>query len=240
MRNSVAIAITALASAGVHAATPLELHFNPRPPYQYMGAHGLDGLVGAPAAKALAAARIPFEVKETPAKRQLALLQANEVQACMVGWLKMPGRDKMGKFSAPVSQDQRPAAVTRAGNTDMRNEASLREIMSNKKYRLLRKEGFSYGPRIDAAIAHYQRDAATTTGETRQMLEMVRHQHADYFIVPQEEAAEVIARSGYPASDFRYVYFSDVPNGYQRHLWCTRAVPDDTMRRIDAALASQR
>lgn len=239
MRHTVACAISVLACAASHAA-PLELHYNPRPPYQYMGPHGLEGLVGGTAVQALQAAHIPFEVRETPAKRQLALLQANEGPACMVGWLKLPSREKLGKFSAPVSQDQRPAAITWAGNRAMPDEGTLRQTMSNKKLRLLLKEGFSYGPRIDAAIAHYQRDAATTTGETRQMLEMVRHRHADYFFVPREEADEVIARSGYPASDFRYVYFSDVPTGYQRHLWCTRAVPDDTLRRIDAALAKQR
>jgi hypothetical protein len=35
---------------------------------------------------------------------------------------------------------------------------------------------------------------------------------------------------------FSAVIYTDTPRGSQRRLWCTRAVPDEMMQRLDAAL----
>ncbi|NGZ86912.1 ABC transporter substrate-binding protein [Duganella aceris] len=229
------------AGSAFAAEPPLVLHFNDRPPLHYLTPQGeLTGFVARPAMAALSAAGIPYVIRTTPAKRQLALLKANLEAGCMLSWLKAPGRERTGKFTDVVYQDKRPFALTWAGNKSMENEEPLKDSVSNPRLRLLVKDGFSYGPQIDRALARYKAQPSTTTGEAGQMLEMLYRRRADYFFITEEEMDTVLKSSGYPASAFKRIYFSDVSKGYDRHLWCTMSVPDDVIKRFNSALAKQR
>jgi len=234
-------ALVFAAGGAVAAEPPLVLHFNDRPPLHYLTPQGtLTGYVATPAMEALGAAGIPYVIQTTPAKRQLVLLKANQEAGCMLSWMKAPGRERTGKFSDMVYQDKRPFALTWAGNSGMENEAPLKDSIANPRLRLLVKDGFSYGPQIDRALARYKAQPSTTTGEAGQMLEMLFHRRIDYFFITEEEFDTVIKSSGHPASAFKRIYFSDVAKGYDRHLWCTLAVPDDVIKRFNSALAKQR
>jgi hypothetical protein len=243
-------ALAALAATGIGAgaaeqpsAAPLIVHYNLRPPLHYATPQGaLTGFAAKPVIDALTAAGIPYEIRQTPAKRQLALLhqQGPQEPACMMSWLEAPGRERYGKFSAVIYQDKRPFALTWAGNKDMENEEPLKDTLSNPRLRLLVKEGFSYGPAIDRALIRHKTASTSTTGEARQMLEMLQRRRIDYFFITEEEADDAFAATGYAASGFKRIYFSDMTQGYDRHLWCTKTVPDDTLKRFNAALAKQR
>ena len=236
-----ALILTAGSAAAAAAEAPLVLHFNERPPLHYFTPQRtLTGFVARPALDALDAAGIAYVIRQTPAKRQLVLLQANQEAGCMLSWFKTSGRERSGKFSEVVYQDKRPFALTWAGNSGMENEAPIKDTIANPRLRLLVKEGFSYGPQIDRALTLNKARPSTTTGEAAQMLDMLYHRRADYFFITEEEADTLIKSSRYPANAFKRIYFSDIAKGYDRHLWCTLATPDDVIKRFNSALAKQR
>jgi hypothetical protein len=99
--------MTLVAPAPALAAEPLAIHYNERPPYHYTryGVPQGDGINKLSAA--LAAARIPYQLRSTPAKQQLVLLKANLQPACMLAWVGLPGRERAGKLSEIVYEDRR-------------------------------------------------------------------------------------------------------------------------------------
>lgn len=223
------------------AEAPLIIHFNDRPPLHYLTPQGkLAGFVAAPALAALNAAAIPYTLRQTPAKYQLTQLQANQEPACMMSWTDAPGRDRLGKFTETVYRDGRPLALTWAGNKAMDNEEPLRQTLSNPTLRLLVKEGASYGPAIDRALIRYKTASTATTGDTRQMLDLLRQHRIDYFFITEQEADDALKASGHPAADFKRIYFSDLTRGEDRRLWCSRITPDEVIGRLNAALLKQR
>ena len=96
-----ALAALVLAMAGGAAAgQTLIVHYSERAGVHYTTQQGqLAGDAAKPVTEALTAAGIAYEIRRTPAKRQLVLLKENREPACMMSWVDMPGRDRKGKMS---------------------------------------------------------------------------------------------------------------------------------------------
>lgn len=222
-------------------ALPLTLHFSQSPPLQYADSRGvLTGHVAKPAIAALKAAGIPFQVRLTPAKMQLVLMQDGQEQACMLGWLQTPERERTGKFSEVVYEDKRPFALTWSGNTAMHDEEPLKDTLTDKNLRAVVTRGASYGVAIDRGLLRYKTTTIPTTADTQQLLDMLRRHSIDYFFITEEELEEAVKVSGYPASHYKRIYFSDLYKGYERRLWCSKSVPDETFKRLNAAIVRLR
>ncbi|WP_343728294.1 hypothetical protein [Duganella sp.] len=95
------------------AVAPLIVHYNERPPHHYTERGMAQGPAIARVTGALAAARIPYRLRSTPAKQQLIILQKNAAPACMLAWVDLPGRDGKGKLSEKI-YDERRLWCTRA------------------------------------------------------------------------------------------------------------------------------
>jgi ABC-type amino acid transport substrate-binding protein len=223
------------------AAEPLVLHYIQSPPLHYADSQGvLTGFAAKPAIAALTAAGIPYEVRQTLAKNQMALLKANEQPACMLSWLQTPERERIGKFTEVIYEDKRPFALTWAGNPAMYNEEDLKDTLTDKRLRVMVQKGVSYGMQIDRALIRYKTQTISTTASAVQLLEMLRQRRIDYFFISYDEAEEAIKASGTPAASYKRIYFSDLYKGYERRLWCSKAVPDDMFKRLNAAIVGQR
>ena len=97
--KALAALVMAMAGGAVAGQT-LVVHYSERRPVHYTTPQGqLAGQAASPVTDALAAAGIAYEIRRTPAKRQLVLLKENREPACMMSWVAMPGRDSRGKFS---------------------------------------------------------------------------------------------------------------------------------------------
>lgn len=241
-KAGIAIGIGACLAAGAAQAAeaPLILHYSASPPLHYADTQGkLTGFAAKPAMDALNAAGIPFQIRQTPAKQQIVQLQENKEAACMLSWLQTPERERIGNFTEVVYEDKRPFALTWAGNPAMHNEEPLKDTLTDKRLRLLVRDGTAYGVQIDRALLRYKVVANRSNADAVQMLGMLARHQADYFFITDEEAAEAIKNSGYAASSFQRIYFSDLYKGHERRMWCSKAVPDDVMRRLNAALLRQ-
>lgn len=221
----------------VHAEDTIILRYNERPPFQVTLPDGsLGGRLGAPTLRAFRDAGISVETRVTPAKRQTALLVANQEMSCMLGWAVTPERLVQGKFSAVIYQAQRLVGVARADAAGLQDGMPLSGALQNRDLRLLLKEGYRYSTAIGAALEQYRPPLLHTTGEAETMLRMLLLGRADYTLMSQEEAEYVIAHEKLPRRELKYVLFSDLGAPFDRRVWCTHSVPDALMVRLDAAI----
>ena len=58
----------------------------------------------------------------------------------------------------------------------------------------------------------------------------------DYFFIAPEEADELIRSSGLPQKSFKYVTFSNMPEGEKRFLMCSKRVDDTLIDTLNAAI----
>ncbi|HLD66064.1 MAG TPA: transporter substrate-binding domain-containing protein [Pseudomonas sp.] len=216
----------------------ITLHYNERAPYLQTLANGdIAGLTATPAEQALRRAGIPFKWEKTPSNRQIQLLERNTNADCMVGWFKNPQRELIGNFSLPLYQDKPTIGLALFSNIGIDSGNSLAQVLQNRELRLLIKSGYSYGEHIDALIHTLEPRQVKTTVENMNMLRMIALDRADYFFIAEEEASELIRQSEFQPGDFKYIHFSDSPDGGQRHLWCSKQVSQHSLNRINQAIA---
>ncbi len=224
-------------AATCRAAEPLTLFYNERPPYLVTEAGGaVSGLTATPATRALQAAGLDFVWTRTPSNRQLVLLQAGG-QRCAVGWFRTAERERHAKFSRPIYRDLPQVAVVRNGFA-LPPGLLLEQLMAMPGLRLLIKEHYSYGSRIDELIRRFHPTLISTTAENGAMMAMISAKRADLMFVAKEEAAYLAGIAATGQRRYYVVGFADLPDGEERHIICSLDVADEAMRRIDAAIAS--
>lgn len=216
----------------------ITLHYNERAPYlQTLDNGDIAGLTATPAEQALRRAGIAFKWEKTPSNRQIQILEKNASADCMVGWFKNSQRELIGNFSLPLYQDKPTIGLALFSNINIDSGSGLAQVLQNRELRLLVKDGYSYGEHIDALIDELKPRRIKTTVENINMLRMVALDRADYFFIAEEEASELIRQSEFEPGDFKYIHFSDSPDGGQRHLWCSKQVPQHSLDRINRAIA---
>lgn len=218
--------------------TTIEVIYHERPPYVITVDEGITGLSGSPTKFAFDQLGLPVTWSLTPTNRQLIILQENSGCYCSPGWFKNPDREKFARYSDPIYQDQPQIAITYADNPILQSGMTVEEALTNPDLTLGVKDGYSYGAFLDAKIAEFQPKKDVTTAENVNMLEKVHKKYNDYFFMAPEEADGLIALSTLPAADFRYVTFSDMPDGENRYIICSMRVQPEILTKLNEALAS--
>ncbi|MDP2369538.1 hypothetical protein [Rhodoferax sp.] len=232
------IGARALAQAlqGGAVAAPILVHYQERAPYSQTLADGaVQGLVATPTALAFERAGIAFRWMLTPSQRQLALIQHGTAAHCGVGWFRNPSREAVGKFSVALYRDQPLAALVRVG-AGWQPGMGFEDALASPSLRLLVKDGYSFGVRVDALIATRAVRKVTTSGEPLQLVSMLLAERADWMLVAPEEAEVILKQSPNHAKQLSLAPLNDMPAGLERHLYCSPAVPDALMARLNAAL----
>ncbi|MGE4296661.1 MAG: substrate-binding periplasmic protein [Desulfovibrionaceae bacterium] len=232
----VCLVALALPAWGEDVAVRVTMHYHPRVPYMYMTDAGMAGLTGAPAARAFEAADIPVDWVETPAPRQLMMIQANTGLDCGLGWFRNAERARFARFTVPLYQDRPAVALMRADNPRIDPALTLDGLLRDRALTLLVKSGYSYGAFLDAAIRREGPNTHEVTGDNLTMLRLIHMGRADYFFVSPEEAANLIDSAGLPQVDFRLMFLEGVPYGEKRYIMCSRQVPRQVIDKLNAVL----
>jgi len=208
-----------------------------RPPYYTRDPDGgFSGVVAERAKEALTRAGIPFSWREMEPNGHMRTVEADRGPVCAVGWFRTPDRQEFALFSRPLYQDQAQVVLTRIdGNAA--NAGTLRELMRMPDLRLGAKLGYSYGPYVDDLIVEMDPLRTTVSQDDAGLARMLIRGRFDYTIVAFEEAGAIIDSFGEAGKDLMALSLRDVPPGNTRHLACSRSVGEDTIKRIDAALA---
>lgn len=227
-----------LSSISAGEPEKIVVHYHDRRPYHLTFKDEVHGLVADPAIKAFNKAGIPFAWRETPARRQLNIIAANEDKSCAIGWFKTKERDQFALYSQPIYRNKPFVAVTRSDTALQNDSGTLEEVFYNNNHLLLVKSGYSYGAHIDDLLLKYRPWKISTTVNNRGMLQMILNNRADYLLMAEEEAIDLLFFSGIDKDKFTLVDFSDVPTGIERYIICTKKVGTATMSRLNDAITS--
>lgn len=228
--------------AGATSATtePVNLYFFERPPYvvQHAGSDEVTGLTASPAAQAFKAAGIAYRWVMMPTVRQLVTLKDDNTRpACAVGWFKNPEREQHFKFTKPIYRDHPTVGLAASDFPFYR--PTLADTLRQPGLQVLVKDGFSYGPVIDGLLAQTKVDRVVTSAESIPMIYMVSAHRAHFMFAAEEEAAFLVEQSGVPPQQLRVLHFVDLPPGERRHILCSKAVPDETIERLNKAITAE-
>ncbi len=229
--------ITSVVAAAEPVASFVTLHYLQRPPYMVESGSTLTGITGQPAYQAFKRAGIPFEVKQTPFARQLRMLEIGAGQDCMIGVFKKPERELFAKFTKPIYKDQTQVLLVDASNT--RRFAvmqTVEDLFNDKDLVFLAKLGFSYGAALDALIAKHQPQVRQTADENLQMIKAIKKKMGDYMVIAPEEAAQAVLAAGFTDQDFKQIQLKNMPQGEHRHIMCSKQVPDEVIKKLNAAI----
>ncbi|MCK5100668.1 MAG: transporter substrate-binding domain-containing protein [Desulfobacteraceae bacterium] len=215
----------------------ISIHYHERAPYQETTDTGVEGLTGTPVTLVFQKAGIHFEWVKTPSKRQLKIIKDNYGCDCSVGWFKNPDREKFARYTYYIYQDKPQIALARADNRRLKSGVSVASVLSNRELTLEVKDGYSYGSFLDAKIAQYKPAIDRTTSENVYMLKKIHEKRADYFFIAPEEADSLIESSGLVKEDFKYIIFSDMPEGEKRYIICSQKVKDEVIEKLNKTIA---
>ncbi len=214
----------------------ITVYFHERRPFYVSHNNEARGVVANPISQAFTSADIPFHWQETPAKRQLDIIRDNIDTSCAAGWFKTPERETFGQYSLPIYQDKPFVAITRADNILLGASDNLDRVFKERRLQVLIKSGYSYGPYIDDRLLQLKPRQVVTTVDNQSLLRMIKAYRADYCFMTEEEAQDLLLFGGENGSDFKTVYFVDMPQGNKRYLICSKLVDKGIMKRLNQAI----
>ncbi len=211
----------------------LQLHFYERRPYYIRYNDYVYGVIAQPIASMLNKMNISFNWVETPISKQLELIRENREPICAVGWFNTPERQEYAKFTRQIYRDGPLIALTRVMDRRIEDSGSLDRVLADSNLRLLLKNGYFYGSYVEDRLHEYNPSILKTNTSNIGMMEMVVNGRADYMLITEVEADDLLVHSSIDRNDFRKVHFKDVPLGNRRYLICSNMVGDDMIERIN-------
>jgi uncharacterized protein (TIGR02285 family) len=231
----------ALIAAGVRAFgqdnLTVNLLYNERPPYHYTDENGkVVGLLADIANKVFAVEGIPYRWKLTPVNRIMKVLSDNSGVDCAVGWYKTPEREEFAAYTLPIYVELPTVGVARS-DTAIPERIAARELLSRPDIRLLLKQGLNYGDYLTVLIDKMPAgQVQRISDEMPILLKMLVARRANLTVLTSEELSTVIKQAGFTESDFKIIRFPDLKKGMSRHIMCSRNVPPEILKKLDAAI----
>lgn len=229
--------VGALTSPPCAGADAIAVCYNERPPYLSAGPDGAPfGLTGTPAAHAFKAAGIAVTWNRVPSNRQLAMVKDVSSPSCAIGWFRNAQREQFAKFSKPIYRDKDWMVLVNA-EFDTPAGATLEDVLRHQRPRILLKDNFSYGPRIDAMLAQWKPTLAIATGGNSQLMQSISMGTVDFMFVSEDEGRYMLEHAGGGGAHLRLTRFRDMPKGSERHIMCGKIVPDEVMEKLNRAIS---
>ena len=222
------------------AENTINVAYSERPPYMVTMPDGApSGLTGTPTANAFKAAGIPVNWRNVPTNRQLLMLHDPKALNCAVGWFWTAERDGYAKFTKPIYRDKDWMVLA---NTALaaRGDTSLHELLQRPETRIIVKDNYSYGAELDKLLAPRKTNLAISTAAAGRMVQSVSKNVVDMMFVSEDEGNYIMAH--HPADEtrnLRLLHFKDMPRGPERHIMCSKSVPDDVINRLNKAIPAR-
>ena len=230
------VAMSGLTAAhGAFAGSAITLYYEERAPYQVLVGDSVEGNVASPAARAFKAANVPFVWEVSSISRQLHMLRENQGAYCVVGWYKTAERLAFGKYTKPIYRNGPVVALARR-QFAFGPVRTVEDALSAPGLRLLVRAKYSYGARIDGALKRIMPDTFASALPNSRLVEKLVAGRADLMFASEEEAAVLLHHLGAQASELQVLHFSDLMPGLERHIVCSRSVPDEIIERLNQAI----
>lgn len=229
--------IVLAACAGNVAAEPvIHLIYEERPPYLVSKGDQVDGLVGTPANTAFRTAGVPFVWELGSQSRLLHLLRENIVPVCGPSLFKTAERMAFAKFTKPIYRDHPIVALVRRQFV-FGTRSAVADVLAAPGLRLLLRTQYSYGPQIDALLKAINPATISSPLHNVQLVDLLQADRADMLFAAQEEAELLLRDEAASHGAVRMLRFSDAVPGQERHIACSRNVPDEVIERLNKGIA---
>jgi polar amino acid transport system substrate-binding protein len=235
------LAALAIWAPAAGAAEPLLMLFRDKPPYSYLENGVYKGALLKKTERVLARARIEAKFAVLPPKRIFKEIEDNAAPVCSFGWYKIAEREKYARFSAVLQQDRPHLVLVNAASAKkLRRHKSLKAVMSDPSLTLAVAGGVSYGPELDAMIEKFPGEVDRALIPPVLVAKKVANGRADFMFFDQEDYDYLIEKDPqFRESGMLSVRYPDRPAGLKRYIICSRQVSEDTMRKINAAIAAE-
>jgi polar amino acid transport system substrate-binding protein len=200
----------------------------------------LIGVEGTPATAALQRAGIEVELREAPVARQVALIDHSTEAACALGLYRTPEREKLGKYSRYPIYTSPPQGLMIRGDGRLDSAASFAAILDARANILVLRNGYSYGAETDQLLAKARAKIIRSSDNSLARARLVLKGVADGTLFTAEESEALIKQLGDEGAGLTLHHYPDTPPGAGRFFFCSRTVPDSTLRALDAALSPVR
>ncbi|MFA9218841.1 MAG: hypothetical protein ACEQSK_17290, partial [Sphingomonadaceae bacterium] len=102
--------------------------------------------------------------------------------------------------------------------------------------RILVKDNYSYGAQLDQLMASHHPTIAVSTAPTSKMVQSISMGVVDLMFVSEDEGHYMMANAGAHAANLRLLHPKDMPHGAERHIMCSKSVPDDVIARLNKVI----
>jgi uncharacterized protein (TIGR02285 family) len=217
------------------AADFIKVQFVQRPPFTSQAANGaVEGLLATPVEQIFNRAGIGMQWELTSVNRQWDAITNPKEMTCSVGWFKNPEREKIAKYTKPIFQDQ-PHVILARKQISFDPNDKLEKLLASTTTRLLLKNKYSYGIKLDGLFKKYQSKTVMSDAEYRQMVQLLIADRADIMFVTREEAQYLFENEDI-SKDLQILSPKDMPEGEKRYLVCNRLVSDELIDRLNRAI----
>ena len=218
-------------------AGQLVIGFIERPAYSWQQDGQAAGLFVDIARGVLTRAGIDHQFQALPPKRMLKSVEEGREEICVLGNFKTPEREAYAVFTKQIYQNK-PIGILISRD---RIEAfapykTLADLTGSSTLRLGYIDGFSYGSAVDAFVARMTGTKISRGTTQTGMVSMLASGRFDYMFADQEEYEALAGAAKISPESVRLLTFPDVPEGNRRYLMCSKAVPRQTIDRINAAI----
>ncbi|MHA4870902.1 substrate-binding periplasmic protein [Duganella sp. PWIR1] len=228
------------AAIGAQPQTPpqLTVAWRDKPPYHYMENSIPKGFLLAPARTVFDSAGLSVRFVNEPQKRIWANFQHGADNYCSISWYRLPEREAVAQYSQPFHEDLPHTILIAADMVErVKTHTSLASLLADPELTLGVIEGVSYGPVLDPMIRASKNKIMSRTVETTQMMRMLGVGRASYMFVDREDW-DYFRQQNQPGQSIVRHDLADMPPGVRRHIVCSRDVPQETMNKINQAIAA--
>lgn len=226
-----------LCGSGWSAPPTLTVAWRDKPPYHYTEGGVAKGFLLERARQVFKAADIPARFVSEPQKRIWANFRRGASNYCSISWYKLPEREALAQYSHAFHEDlPHTVLIAPSAVTQVRSHATLESLLADPGLTLGVVDGVSYGPVLDPLINASKNKVMSRTVETTQMLRMLGLGRASFMFADREDW-EYYRQRGEKLMAVQYD-LPGMPPGLRRHIVCSKDVPQETMDRLNKAIAA--
>jgi uncharacterized protein (TIGR02285 family) len=226
------------AKISVAASPVITVSWRDKPPYHYLDNGIPRGFLLERTQAIFAAAGIATRFASEPQKRIWANFSHGATNYCSFSWYRLPEREAVSQYTLPISIDPpHSVLVSAAALARVKRHATLAALLADPELTLGVVDGVSYGPDLDAMIAHSANQVMRRTVDTTSMMRMLGVGRASFMLVDREDWEYVHRREPILQSTTR-LDFPDMPPGLKRYIVCSRDISPQTMEKINQAITA--
>ncbi|MBA5687017.1 transporter substrate-binding domain-containing protein [Rugamonas apoptosis] len=225
-------------SVAAAASPTITVSWRDKPPYHYLDNGVPKGFLLERTQAIFAAAGIATRLAPEPQKRIWANFSHGATNYCSFSWYRLPEREAVGQYTLPISIDPpHSVLVSGAALARVKTHATLAALLADQELTLGVVDGVSYGPELDAMIAHSANQMMRRTVDTTSMMRMLSVGRASIMLVDREDWEYVHRHEPILQSTTR-LDFPDMPPGLKRYIVCSRDISPLVMDKINQAITA--